>query len=550
MMDTMFRYVSPVFLFLLSGVCCLPVNAQDQIIPRPVSVKAGERNAAKPVKLDGGTRIVCREKDSAFQRQARLLRQFLSSGTGLPLAGEGGTGVIRIEKDDSLKQYGPEAYRLEAAPGCIVIKASTPRGVYYAGQSLAQMLPAAFFDHEADKGPISWNVAEGSFSMLDYPRFAWRAFMLDEARHFFGEEEVKKLIDQMGLLKMNILHWHLSDDAGWRVQIKKYPRLTSIGSRRRDTEIETWGSGKYEGRPHEGFYTQEQIKRIVRYAADRNVTIVPEIDIPGHSAAATFSYPELRLSAKPVAEIPVSFNDGTAFDPVNERTYQFLEDVMTELASLFPGGIIHIGGDEVRYKKYWEGVPHIEEFMKKKGIRNFPDLQLMFTNRISGMLAKKGIRMIGWNEILGSDVHNDGGQGAALGKLDGKAIIHFWYGSDKIATKAIEDGHQVVNSTANMTYMNRDYQQIPVSRSYSFEPVFKGLKPELHHNVIGLGCQVWTEWIADAENLHRHVFPRIAAYAETGWTRKEDKDFQDFQRRLPGYEKILDTLKIKHGEER
>lgn len=550
MMDTMFRYVSPVFLFLLSGVCCLPVNAQDQIIPRPVSVKAGERNAAKPVKLDGGTRIVCREKDSAFQRQARLLRQFLSSGTGLPLAGERGTGVIRIEKDDSLKQYGPEAYRLEAAPGCIVIKASTPRGVYYAGQSLAQMLPAAFFDHEADKGSISWNVAEGSFSMLDYPRFAWRAFMLDEARHFFGEEEVKKLIDQMGLLKMNILHWHLSDDSGWRVQIKKYPRLTSIGSRRRDTEIETWGSGKYEGRPHEGFYTQEQIKRIVRYAADRNVTIVPEIDIPGHSAAATFSYPELKLSAKPVAEIPVSFNDGTAFDPVNERTYQFLEDVMTELASLFPGGIIHIGGDEVRYKKYWEGVPHIEEFMKKKGIRNFPDLQIMFTNRISGMLAKKGIRMIGWNEILGSDVHNDGGQGAALGKLDGKAIIHFWYGSDKIATKAIEDGHQVVNSTANMTYMNRDYQQISVSRSYSFEPVFKGLKPELHHNVIGLGCQVWTEWIADADNLHRHVFPRIAAYAETGWTRKEDKDFQDFQRRLPGYEKILDTLKIKHGEER
>lgn len=544
----MFRYVSPVFLFLLSGVCCMPVNAQDQIIPRPVSVKIADGNAAKPVKLDGGTRIVCREKDAGFQRQARLLQQFLSRGTGLPLAGAGGAGIIRIEKDASLKQYGPEAYRLEAAPGNIVIKAATPKGVYYAGQSLAQMLPAAFFDGGADKGAVSWTVAEKPFSMLDYPRFAWRAFMLDEARHFFGEEEVKRLIDQMGLLKMNILHWHLSDDAGWRIQIKKYPKLTSIGSKRRDTEIETWGSGKYAGRPHEGFYTQDQIRRIVSYAADRNITIVPEIDIPGHSAAATFSYPELKLSAKPVTEIPVSFNDGTAFDPTNERTYQFLGDVMTELVALFPGGIIHIGGDEVRYKKYWADVPHIEQFMKKKGIKTFPDLQIMFTNRISGMLAKKGVRMIGWNEILGSDVHNDGGQGAALGKLDGKAIIHFWCGADKIAAKAIREGHQVVNSTSRMTYMNKDYGQLPLSKSYSFEPVFAGLKPKEQKNVIGLGCQVWTEWIADVEKLHRRVFPRIAAYAETGWSRKEDKDFKDFQRRLPGYEKILDALNIKHGE--
>lgn len=147
----------------------------------------------------------------------------------------------------------------------------------------------------------------------------------------------------------------------------------------------------------------------MRYAAERNITIVPEIDVPGHSAAAIVSYPELKLSARPLPEIPVSFNDGAAFDPTSERTYQFIGDVMTELASLFPGGIIHIGGDEVRYKKYWEGVPHIEAFMKKKGIRTFPDLQIMFTNRISGMLAKKGVRTIGWNEILGSDVHNDGG---------------------------------------------------------------------------------------------------------------------------------------------
>ena len=501
----MFRHVSHVFLFLFSGLCGTAVNAQDQIIPRPVSVKVEAKGAATPVKLDEGMRIICKEKDGEFRRQAHLLQQFLSRGTGLALDGAGGTGIIRVVKDAALKQYGPEAYRLEAAPGNIVISAATPKGVYYAGQSLAQMLPAAFFNNDADKKSVSWNVAEKPFSILDYPRFAWRAFMLDEARHFFGEEEVKRLIDQMGLLKMNVLHWHLSDDAGWRIQIKKYPKLTSVGGKRRDTEIETWGSGKYEGRPHEGFYTQEQVRRIVRYAADRNITIVPEIDIPGHSAAAIVSYPELKLSARPLAEVPVSFNDGAAFDPTSERTYQFLGDIMTELASLF-------------------------------------------TNRISGMLAGRGRRMMGWNEILGSDVHNDGGRGAALGKLDANAIIHFWYGSDKIAAKAIREGRQVVNSTSHMTYINKGYDKLPLSRSYSFEPVFAGLNPDQQKNVIGLGCQVWTEWIADVEKLHRHVFPRIAAYAETGWTRKEDKNFQDFRRRLTGYEKILDAQGIRHGE--
>lgn len=540
----------PLFLLLFSGWGCTAANAQEQIIPRPVSIRHGAENAAKPVMLDAGTRIVCRVKDAGFQRQAGLLRQLLSGGTGLPLAGKGGTNAISIEQDASLKKYGPGAYRLEAGDGSISIRAADAGGVYYAGQSLVQMLPAAFFDGKADKTAVVWKVADRPFSILDYPRFAWRAFMLDEARHFFGEEEVKKLIDQMGLLKMNVLHWHLSDDAGWRIQISKYPRLTSVGGRRRDTEVETWGSGKYAGKPHEGFYTQEQVRRIVRYAADRNITIVPEIDVPGHSAAAIVSYPELKLSARPLSEVPVSFNDGAAFDPTSERTYQFIGDIMTELAALFPGGIIHIGGDEVRYKKYWEGVPHLEAFMKKKGIRTFPDLQIMFTNRLSRMLAGKGIRMMGWNEILGSDVHDDGGRGAALGKLDGNALIHFWYGSDKIAAKAIEDGHQVVNSTSRMTYINKDEEKLPLSMAYSFEPVFAGLKPELQNRVIGLGCQVWTEWIPDADKLERRVFPRLAAYAETGWSRKEDKDYQDFLRRLKGYVEILDVLGIRHGEAR
>lgn len=533
---------------VVAGLLCCKVQGQEQIIPRPVSIQYPSDDDKSPIFLDSGTGIICMEKDPVFLQRTHALKLFLAQGTGLSFGDNPTTGLIRISRDTSLLQYGPEAYRMELTPGLIHITSATPKGIYYAGQSLAQMLSSPFFTGSKEKKTPVWKVADKSCVILDYPRFAWRAFMLDEARHFFGEKEVKKLIDQMGLLKMNILHWHLSDDAGWRIQIKKYPELTSVGSKRKDTERETWGSGKYAGKPHEGFYTQEQIRRIVHYAQERNITVIPEIDVPGHSAAAIVSCLALHLSARPLQEIPASFTDGAALDPSSEDVYEFLDNVMTELAELFPAKIIHMGGDEVRYKKYWEGVPHLDAFMKKKGIKTFPDLQIMFTNRIAAMLARKGCRVVGWNEILGSDVHQDGGQGAALGELDKGAIIHFWYGADKIAAQAIKDGRQVINSTSRMTYINKDYQALPLEKSYSFEPVFAGLPEQYHKNVIGLGCQVWTEWIPDVEKLHRRVFPRIAAYAEIGWSRKEDKNFVDFQRRVVQWQKILSALNIPFGD--
>ena len=366
--------------------------------------------------------------------------------------------------------------------------------------------------------------------------------MIDEARHFFGEKNIKQIIDQMALLKMNILHWHLTDDTGWRIEIKKYPRLTSIGSKRRESEIGTWNSGKSDGTPHEGFYTQAQIRDIVQYAARRNITIVPEIEMPGHASAAAVAYPFLSL--KTPGEVPTTFIVNTAFDPTSEKTYAFLSDVLDEITALFPGRIIHIGGDEVRYDKQWKGVPEIEEFMKKNGMRSYADVQMHFTNRMSGIIAQKGRRMMGWNEIYGHDVNGDGG-GKAGAKLDTNAVIQFWKGNTGLAKNAIRDGHDVINSLHTSTYLDYSYGSIPLQKAYGFEPVFPGLEEQYHSRVKGLGAQVWTEWISTPERLHYQAFPRACAFAEVGWPPAGKKDFPDFKKRLKAYSERMDLMGIK-----
>lgn len=403
-------------------------------------------------------------------------------------------------------------------------------------------MPSVFHDRTADKSAVRWNISETPFRIMDYPRFSWRALMIDEARHFFGEKTIKQIIDQMALLKMNILHWHLTDDTGWRIEIKKYPRLTSIGSKRRESEIGTWNSGKSDGTPHEGFYTQEQIRDIVQYAARRNITIVPEIEMPGHASAAAVAYPFLSL--KTPGEVPTTFIVNTAFDPTSEKTYAFLSDVLDEITALFPGRIIHIGGDEVRYDKQWKGVPEIEEFMKKNGMKSYADVQMHFTNRMSGIIAQKGRRMMGWNEIYGHDVNGDGG-GKAGAKLDTNAVIQFWKGNTGLAKNAIRDGHDVINSLHTSTYLDYSYGSIPLQKAYGFEPVFPGLEEQYQSRVKGLGAQVWTEWISTPERLHYQAFPRACAFAEVGWTPAGKKDFPDFKKRLKAYSERMDMMGIK-----
>lgn len=501
-----------------------------------------------PARLTPDSLIITETQDKAFLDQAGQLQQMLSAGTGLPLplkpAGQTSkkAACIVIKKDPALAARGEEAYSIQSSPSGIILSAADAKGIFYAGQSLVQMMPSVFHDRTANKSAVRWNISETPFRITDYPRFTWRALMIDEARHFFGGKTIKQIIDQMALLKMNILHWHLTDDTGWRIEIKKYPRLTSIGSKRRESEIGTWNSGKSDGTPHEGFYTQEQIRDIVQYAARRNITIVPEIEMPGHASAAAVAYPFLSL--KTPGEVPTTFIVNTAFDPTSEKTYAFLSDVLDEIAALFPSRIIHIGGDEVRYDKQWKGVPEIEEFMKKNGMKSYADVQMHFTNRMSGIIAQKGRRMMGWNEIYGHDVNGDGG-GKAGAKLDTNAVIQFWKGNTGLAKNAIRDGHDVINSLHTSTYLDYSYGSIPLQKAYGFEPVFPGLEEQYHSRVKGLGAQVWTEWISTPERLHYQAFPRACAFAEVGWTPAGKKDFPDFKKRLKAYSERMDLMGIK-----
>lgn len=529
--------------------------AQEQIIPRPATISIAAEGS--PVCLTQKTRLVM---DPALlatgpSGPAAYVANYLRRGTRLPLpCAEGTSGTkedMLILLDGSLAStYGPEAYTLCAdgsgTKARVEIRAASPRALLPAVHSLAQMLSPAFFDADRDKTPHAWTLAEKPFTIVDYPRYGWRSFMLDEARYFFGVATVKALLDQMALLKMNVLHWHLTDDTGWRIEIKKYPRLTSIGAKRRDTEIGTWKSNKSSGRPHEGFYTQDQLREIVAYAAERGILIVPEIDVPGHSAALCASYPELHLTLRQPPEVPVTFGENTALDPTNEKVYEVLSDILDEVLAIFPSPYIHLGGDEVRHRQCWQGEPAIEAFMQEKGFNNLNEVQTYFTNRMSRILASKGRRMLGWNEILGHDVHGDGGGRATGETLSPGATVNYWYGNPGPTIEALKHGREVVNSTSAFTYMT-NYNKVSLKKAYSFNPDFPGLTPDEQKRILGIGCHAWTEWVPTPAALYYQIYPRLLAHAETGWTPRERKNYADFLRRVELFRRILDIWKLPYA---
>lgn len=551
----------PALLAACAALAALPAAAQDQIIPKPVEISVAADGG--PVVLDMTTRLgfdsaFLTPADKADKAAARYVVRYLRAGTGLPLntakpGALSGSSIV-FRHDSSLAVHGSEAYAVKAGTAQdgkasrIEIRAASPKALYPAVHSLAQMLPPAFFDPKADKTKTAWKLADRPFSLLDYPRFGWRSLMIDEARYFFGMETIKAILDQMALLKLNVLHWHLTDDVGWRIEIKKYPRLTTIGGKRRNTEIETWKSGKYSGKPHEGFYTQKQLREIVAYAAERGIMIVPEIDVPGHSAALCASYPELRLTLKQPKEVPICFGQNTALDPTNEKVYAVLSDILDEVIAVFPSPYIHMGGDEVRHKECWQGEPAIDAFMKKHGYKNLNEVQIHFTNRLSRMLASKGRRMMGWNEILGHDVHGDGGGKADSGSLASNTVVNYWYGHAAPTVQALRRGHPVVNSSSAFTYMT-NYGKVSLRKAYSFNPDFPDLTEKERARQLGMGCHAWTEWVPDPAQLYYQLYPRVVAHAETAWSPKEAKDYGDFLRRLSCFRKILDIWNIPYAAE-
>lgn len=435
---------------------------------------------------------------------------------------------------------GKEEYKINCSEKSLLIFASETAGVLYAFSSIKQ---AFFFELREQKG----GVRLPCFELHDRPRFAYRGVQLDESRHFFGEETVKRLLRLMALYKLNVLHWHLSDDQGWRIEIKKYPLLTEIGSKRKDTGIHGWGSTDMEGKPYEGFYTQEQIKSIVAYAEKLNITIIPEIDMPAHFAAAMASYNWLGCREIP-CEVHWFFGGRVPFSlgwkdwnrtacAGKESTYEFIFGVIDEVAELFPAKYFHIGGDEAP-KTEWEKCPECQKRMKENGISNTEDLQGYFNNRVATHLKEKGKSLIVWNEALKAN------------NLDLSVVGQYWTPkTDKNVLRELQKGRNMIISKHQAFYFDMCYCQYPLSNTYNFEPTAKIVPTEYEDQILGMEGHLWSEWIADREKLDMQLFPRALALSEDCWTQKNDKNAAEFFSKLTYQKRILSALGVNYAED-
>ncbi|SDS17255.1 hexosaminidase [Polaribacter sp. KT25b] len=517
-------FISLLFIHILT------INSQDiNIIPKPQEFSFDKGN----VVINENTIIIHTSESNA---SAKTLQNYFKDVYELDIKSTEFQSLkknsIHFKMDESIVN---EGYELSISDGEITICALNDKGWFYAVQSLIQYCSSNSYFSKYEK-----SIKLKEVTIKDAPRFKWRAFMLDEARHFKGMQQVKMLLDEMALLKMNVFHWHLVDDQGWRIEIKKYPKLTQIGSKRKSTQIGPlqWESPIQSAEPHEGFYTQDQIKEIIKYASDRHITIVPEIEMPGHSTAAIASYSWLGTSKEEI-EVPIKFGVGKdVYDVSNPKVIQFLTDVLDEVMALFPSEVIHIGGDEVKYN-HWKNSAAVKTYMKEKNLKTPADLQVYFTNNISNYLQGKGKRMMGWNEIMGHNLHfyQDKKDTETTQKLAKETIVHFWKGDNELLTTAASNGYEIVNSLHSYTYLDYTYNVLPLSKAYSFDPVPEKLDVKYHDKIIGLGAQMWGEWIPTNGEMHFKVFPRIAAYAEIGWTRKENKDFAAFTSALKHLQK-------------
>ena len=521
-------------IFLFSLVFLIPICGSSQtnsipVIPQPNQVisKIGQYVLNKELTLsisDSSLNQLSKYATSLLADEFKLNSTIITFGKN-----KGNLNLNLNSKADKTEG----AYELIVDKKGIQIKSSNEQGLFYGIQTLRQLIIN-------QDGKQFVNYVE----IQDAPRFGWRAFMLDEARYFKGKEQVEKLLDEMARLKMNVFHWHLVDDQGWRIEIKKYPLLTGIGSKRKSTQVgpRQWNSPIQSGIPHEGFYTQNEIKEIIGYAKERHITIIPEIEMPGHSSAAIAAYPWLGVSGHEI-EVPISFGvTSDLYNVANPKVFSFLTDVLDEVMDLFPSKVIHIGGDEAKYE-HWANSEEIKKYMKDNDLKTYADLQVAFTNRISNYIESKGRKMMGWNEILGANVHEYQAEkeAGAEKELSKSSVIHFWKGDIKQMNTAAEKGYTIVNSLHSETYLDYSYANIPLNRAYNFDPIPKDLNPEYHNKIIGTGTQMWGEWIPTSGYMDFMVFPRIAAYAEVGWTQPKQKNFEAFLKTLPTLMKIWEN---------
>ena len=507
-------------------------NSALNLIPQPVEVKLEKGSFS----LTKSTSIGYNKPES--RETAEMLAKKLNVATGFNLkATQGNKGAILLNLNFVPDpQLGKEGYSLVSTSKSIIISANQPAGLFYGMQTLLQLLPVEIESKEVVK--LKWMVP--AVSIKDYPRFAWRGLMLDVSRHFFTKEEVKLYLDEMARFKFNTFHWHLTDDEGWRIEIKSLPKLTEVGAWRvpraghfGDRDFPKSGEAATDG----GFYTQDDIKEIVAYAKTLNITIVPEIDVPGHSMAAIAAYPELSCKkdtstrVSPGSKFSEWYGNGTfkmnvenALNPSDENVYVFLDKVFTEVAALFPGQYIHVGGDEC-YKGYWKEDEGCQKLMKELSIRHVEDLQGYFMNRVEAILKKNGKKLIGWDEIL------EGG-------IAPEATVMSWRGI-KGGIEAAQMGHDVVMSPTTFAYLDYNqgertvdppiYASLRLKKCYSFEPVPDGVDAKY---ILGGQGNLWTEQVPTLRYAFYMTYPRAWALSEVYWSPKESKNWDNFIQRV------------------
>jgi len=501
----------------------MPMNT---IIPSPVEIE----NLPGAFQLTGDTSIFADEENLA---NANYLRNLLMLPTGFPLPlwtsiRHVGNSIC-LQITPNLPFPNEEGYRLVIQPASAILESPTATGVFHAIQTLRQLLPVEI-EERLPVVSLEWQIP--CMNITDWPRFRWRGFMLDEGRHFHGKDTLKLLLELMALQKLNVFHWHLTEDQGWRIESKRYPRLTEVGSRRSGTKQNF--NGSHNGIPHKGYYSQEDLKEIVAYARERYITIIPEIEIPGHSLAAMAAYPELSCTGGPfeVATGPGIYPD--IYCAGKESTFTFLENILNEVMDIFPSPYIHIGGDEAP-KKRWKACPDCQRRKREQNLKDEHALQGYFTNRIAAYLNSKGRHIVGWNEILEP-------------KLEPGAVVQYWLGNQKKLVQAIRnEKRQVVMSTYLDTYLDHSYNLMPLSRAYNYEPALPNLAGNEVDCILGLEFPLWTEWVPNRSRLDYQAFPRVMALAETGWTPRQLKDYDNFRSRLTVFLKRLDRFGIKYA---
>ncbi|MHA8099418.1 beta-N-acetylhexosaminidase [Aquirufa aurantiipilula] len=524
----------------LWGLCaflfCFSLQAQESyhLVPKPAKL------TPVPGKFifQKNTVITLSTQDESFNAVATMLKDQISMSSGLNLVIKSGSatskGIVFVQ-NTSLED---EAYGLNISNKKIEIQAKSGKGAFYALQTLFQLMPAQIYSNELSTQEMTALACQ----IEDAPRFSYRGMMLDVGRYYFPVSFIKRFLDLMAVYKLNTFHWHLTEDQGWRIEIKKYPKLTSVSSIRKETMVGHYRDQKFDNKPYGGFYTQEEIKDVIAYASKKFITIIPEIEMPGHSQAVLAAYPELGCNPDKIYQVATKWGISEDVLCPREETFTFMENVLTEVMALFPGQYIHIGGDECP-KKQWKESRFCQDLIKKLGLKDEHELQSYFIRRIDKFVTSKGKKLLGWDEIL------EGG-------LSPNAMVMSWRGT-KGGIEAAKQNHDVVMSPNSFFYL--DYYQadpktqplaiggnLTLSKSYSFEPDLPELSAEEAKHIVGIQANVWTEYISTPAYAEYMTFPRALALSEISWSPKQPKDYDDFLRRVKGILPGMDALKINY----